>query len=147
MNANTRASRGARRLLVVDDDEAIQKLITIVFLRHGMVVDSARDGEAALELLARREYDAIVLDLMMPRKNGFEVIDVIRRERPDLLRRTIVLTAASNRTLQDVNVERLVRRLIRKPFDLSELVDAVLACRRPSTRRSTRASVEIEDAP
>jgi CheY-like chemotaxis protein len=114
-------------LLLIDDDEAIRTLIHAIFRRNDVVVDSAADGAAALERLRRREYDAILLDLMLPGVNGFEVIRDLKSRNPKLLDRTIVLTAASDRTLRDFTDGRLVRRVMRKPFDVGDLMREVLA--------------------
>ena len=116
------------RVLIIEDDEAIQTLMDAVFRDHPVVVDHAYDGETALNLLRRSCYDVIVLDLMLPGRNGFEVIREIRVTRPEILSRTIVLTAASDSTLRDFAEASSVRRLIRKPFDLIDFVQEVLSC-------------------
>jgi CheY-like chemotaxis protein len=79
-------------------------------------------------MIASREFDAIVLDLMMPKVDGFEVIERLERTVPDRLRRNvIVLTAVANKELRKLD-EKRVFRIIRKPFDLDELVVAVTEC-------------------
>jgi len=117
------------RLLVVDDDEAIQRLMGAIFARREVTVETAGDGAAALDLLRHEQYDAIVLDLMLPGTNGFDVIREVKATEPELLDRIIVLTAASNHTLRDFDDGRLVRRLMRKPFDIDDFVGEVLACK------------------
>jgi CheY-like chemotaxis protein len=116
------------RLLVVDDDAAIQTMMTAVFRRKDVTVEFASDGHAALDRLRRADYDAVVLDLMLPGTNGFEVLREVKHRRPELLGRTIVLTAASDLTLRDFTDGQLVRRVMRKPFDLHEFIEEVLAC-------------------
>ena len=116
------------RLLVVDDDVAIQTMMAAVFRREDVAIEFAGDGQTALERLRRAEYDAVVLDLMLPGTNGFEVLREVKHRSPRLLDRTIVLTAASDLTLRDFADGKLVRRLMRKPFDLGEFVGEVLAC-------------------
>ena len=125
---DTIPSPSAIRLLVVDDDEAIRNLMNAIFRRHDVVVDFAVDGASALSHLRRAHYDALVLDLMLPGANGFEVIRELKSREPRLLARTVVLTAASDHTLRDFTDGGLVRRVMRKPFDLSEFVDEILAC-------------------
>jgi CheY-like chemotaxis protein len=127
------------RLLVVDDDEAIQILMKAVFYRCGIDVDLAADGEAALAKMRRVKYDAIVLDLMLPVTNGFEVIRALKATAPDILDRTIVLTAAADRTLQHFSDAKAVRRVMRKPFDLDDFVDEVLSCFSPSSDAAHRS--------
>jgi CheY-like chemotaxis protein len=116
------------RLLVVDDDESIQALMLAIFRRLDVIIDSALDGGSALDLLGRHHYDVIVLDLMLPRKNGFEVIRELKADHAELLDRTIVLTAASNQMLRQLTDVSLVHRVIRKPFDLEEFVEEVFSC-------------------
>lgn len=118
----------APRVLIVDDDDGIRTLMKAILLRQHADVDCVADGEAALSTLRLKEYDAIVLDLMLPKTNGFEVLRYLKNLTPELLPRTIVVTAASNMTLRDFDDGRLVRRVLRKPFDIDDFVQEVLAC-------------------
>ena len=68
----------ARRVLVVDDEKLIVKGIRFGLEQDGMVVDAAYDGEEALEMVKAGNYDIILLDLMLPKMNGFEVCQQIR---------------------------------------------------------------------
>jgi CheY-like chemotaxis protein len=117
------------RVLVVDDDASIRRLVTTVLIRVGYRVETARNGEEAIETIVGSEFEAIILDLMMPKVDGFEVIERLERmggsER--LKRCVIVLTAVSEKDLRKLDGSR-VFRVIRKPFDLAELVAAVSEC-------------------
>src|SRR5258706_16031943 len=116
------------RVLVVDDDKAIRTLLATVLTRNGYSVESAHNGEEAIETIASNEFDAIVLDLMMPKVDGFEVIEHLERMDSERLKRcVIVLTAVSEKDLRKLDGSR-VFRVIRKPFDLAELVGAVSEC-------------------
>ena len=102
------------RLLVVDDDRAIRKLLERIARRAGFEVDGAKDGLEALEMLDRAEYDIALIDLMMPRLSGYELVQLIgTRERRPVL---IVATALTNGDCASVD-DTLVREVIRKPFD------------------------------
>jgi CheY-like chemotaxis protein len=116
------------RVLIVDDDAAIQTLMQTLLRRRELVVESAGDGETALRLLRRQAYDTVVLDLMLPKVNGFEVIRDLKANAPKVLDRTIVVTAASDMTLRDFEDGKRVRRVLRKPFDVDEFVNEVLSC-------------------
>ncbi len=118
----------APRVLIVDDDDGIQTLMKALLRRREVIVDSASDGDAALRKMREQSYDSIVLDLMLPKLNGFEVVRELKTNAPDLLKRTIVVTAVSNHALRDFEDSELVRRVMRKPFDINEFVDEVLAC-------------------
>lgn len=119
-------------VLVVDDDDATRALLSVVFgRRKDIVVECVSDGDAALAQIRRKAYDVLVLDLMLPGANGFDVIRELKSRAPVLLSRTIVLTAMAESTLRDFDDARFLRRLMRKPFDLDDLVGEVLACALP----------------
>src|SRR5437764_6201291 len=99
------------RLLVVDDDHAIRKLLERIARRAGFEVDVAKDGVEALEMLDRADYDVALIDLMMPRLSGYELVQQIgtREKRPVV----IVATALSSSDVATVD-DSLVRHVIRK---------------------------------
>lgn len=134
----------AVRLLVVDDDEGIARLLSIIFTRANIVVDIARDGQAGLDRLNHESYDVVLLDLMLPGTNGFDVIRTLKATRSEVLARTIVLTAASDRMLRDFDDARLVRRVIRKPFDIDDLVAAVRSCSGEGVRHGVCAESQVQ---
>jgi len=67
------------RVLVVDDEPALRESLRRGLVAGGWAVDTAGDGEAGLEMAAGEEYDVVVLDIMMPRRNGYEVVREMRR--------------------------------------------------------------------
>ena len=110
------------RLLVVDDDRAIRKLLERIARRAGFEVDGAKDGIDALEMLDRADYDIALIDLMMPRLSGYELVQRIgTRERRPVV---IVATALTNGDVATVD-DTLVRQVIRKPFDVHAVVAAL----------------------
>ncbi len=113
--------------LIVDDDLPLQQMVGVLLHHHGFEVDLVDDGENALKRIHDRDYDVILLDLMLPRMNGFEVVRHLKAAAPDVLARVIVVTAASERTLESFQQDQ-VRKLMRKPFDIHELVGEALAC-------------------
>jgi two-component system response regulator MprA len=117
----------ARRVLVIDDDQALRTLFIAMLGRKGFAVDVAGDGRVAFDQISRNTYDAIVLDLMMPDVNGFELLERLTRESPMLLPRIIVMTGASRRAIESLDRSK-IWGLIRKPFDIDELVSSVVAC-------------------
>jgi CheY-like chemotaxis protein len=114
------------RVLVVDDEESIRILIQRLLSKHGFMVETASDGGVALDKLAQEKYDALVLDLMMPRVDGFTVLRQLIATNPDIVAKTVVATAYP----KDVTRRQLdeVCRVIIKPFDTLQLVDAVREC-------------------
>lgn len=113
-----------KRVLVVDDDDAIRALLCTILRRRGMHVDNARNGAEALAKCERCRYAVILLDLMMPQLNGYEVLNVFanrrREERPLIL----VLTAGAEP--RDLSAD-LVAGTIRKPFDVDMIADTIAA--------------------
>ena len=115
-------------VLIVDDDSHIRDLCRDILVHSDLRVDLAANGAEALEKIRHRRYGAIILDLMMPVVNGFEVLQEMRALYPSLLRRTIVATAASDATLKHFSDQMRIAALVRKPFDIGELRSAVLQC-------------------
>jgi len=110
-------------LLVVDDDPAIRRLLQRIAQRAGFEVDAAKDGIEALEMMQRKQYDIGIIDLMMPRLSGYELVQRISEmnARPCL----IVASAATNGTLKSLD-DTLVRRVIKKPFDIEAVAKALV---------------------
>ena len=117
-----------KEILVVDDDAAVRTLLIALLERFGFTVEVAENGSVAVDKMRRKSHAAILLDLMLPSMNGFEIIRLLKSDRPHLLKRVIVLTAAANRTLEHFEDERDVFSLVRKPFDIADLIEQVRAC-------------------
>jgi CheY-like chemotaxis protein len=114
-------------VLVVDDDQSLRGLFTTLLGKNGFAVDTASDGRAAFDQIHRHNYSVILLDLMMPDVNGFELLDRLERDSPALMEKVIVMTGASQRAIQNLDTSR-VWGLIRKPFDIDNLVSSTVAC-------------------
>lgn len=112
---------------MIDDDPGLQGLFLTLLERDGFTVDCAPNGRMAFEYLKRGSYSVILLDLMMPDVNGFELLQRLERESPALLRRVIVMTGAAQRIVESVDTTR-IWGLIRKPFDIDDLVGAARHC-------------------
>jgi CheY-like chemotaxis protein len=116
-----------REVLIVEDDPAIRRLVMMVLRREGYVIDTAVDGLEAVLKLGVREYDVIVLDLMMPNLDGFTFLETMAENQPERLRKIIVASAASPAVIKE-RMKKEPFRLLPKPFNLEELLDAVQAC-------------------
>lgn len=114
-----------KRILIVDDDDPIRALVMTVLRRRGFHADCARNGVEALELLASCRYSLVVLDLMMPRMNGYEVLDHIGMMPAATRPFVLVLTAGLGMRSFDSS---FVVGTIQKPFDIELLVDTVAGC-------------------
>ena len=118
--------RRAFRALVVEDDGAILRLVKTVLEREKFIVEGVRDGAAAVELLSTVAYDLLIVDLILPRMTGDQVLGYIEMAQPRTLRRVIV-TTASPRQLSCEFLEKICR-VLSKPFDVHELVLHARAC-------------------
>jgi CheY-like chemotaxis protein len=115
-------------VLVVDDDAAIRRLLSTLLVRANAEVETVDDGHDALARLESRPYSVIILDLMMPTTDGFEVLERVSESMPELLKHIIVLSAASPKTLTKLHADMHVWRVIRKPFDINDLLSCVADC-------------------
>ena len=117
----------AKRALVVDDDDPIRSMLAKVVERQSFAVDTARDGEEAIERLDQDGYNLILLDLMMPRVDGFGVLEHLKETNPAKLNCTIVASA-----LPESEVKRRfpqpVYKIHTKPFDMQRLLADIREC-------------------
>ena len=123
------------KLLLVEDSAQLNKALSTILKRNSFVVDSAFDGEEALLFIKQYQYDVIVLDVMMPKLNGFEVLKVIRDKGIDTP--VIMLTAKS--TVEDkINgLDLGADDYLAKPFDTEELLARIRALlrRKPTFKK------------
>jgi CheY-like chemotaxis protein len=115
------------RALIVDDDEPIRVMLSTIIGQNGFSVDTARDGAEAIEKLKNGGYNVVLLDLMMPHVNGYDVLRHLRQTNPDLLKRTIVATAVPERELQ-TKLTDPVYKVHSKPFELPQLLADIRVC-------------------
>jgi two-component system, OmpR family, response regulator ResD len=111
-------------ILIVDDEPTIVEVVQLYLQREGFAVAIATDGQAALESVARRRPDLIVLDLMLPQVDGLEII---RRVRSSGTLPIIMLTARGEETDRVVGLELGADDYVTKPFSPRELVARVKA--------------------
>ena len=117
------------RVLVVDDEKLIVKGIRFSLEQDGMEVDCAYDGEEAIELAKKTEYDIVLLDVMLPKLDGFTVLRRLRAEGSTTP--VLMLTARSELTDRVNGLDSGADYYLTKPFEPKEL----LACIRALTRR------------
>ncbi|HEX3109380.1 MAG TPA: response regulator [Thermoanaerobaculia bacterium] len=121
-------------VLVVDDDSAITRLCTLVLERAGFSVETASDGRDALDRIEANRYGAILLDLQMPFMHGATLLAILGRDKPELLKRVVVMTALPDAALTDVRGG--VASVLRKPMTDGDVVHAVRCCIDPTARTS-----------
>lgn len=117
------------RILLVDDEQSVQELLSYPLRKDGYEVVQARDGKEALELFGESEFDLVVLDVMMPRMDGLECCRRLRASSPVPI---IMLTAKSEEVDKIVGLELGADDYITKPFSVRELRSRVKALLRRS---------------
>lgn len=113
-----------KRILVVDDEANVVRSLSFVLTKNGYEVSSARDGEEALRKVREFRPQLIFLDIMMPRKNGFEVCQEIKKM-PDTRDIPIVMLSAKGVADQDPVLNCGAYAYISKPFSPQEIVTRV----------------------
>jgi CheY-like chemotaxis protein len=112
-------------LLVVENDSGTRRLLEIFLRRESFEADAVATGNDALLLLDRVDYSVVVLDLMIPGRTGRDVLADVAARRPALLERIVVISSATEAHLRDVRGRYPAVAVLRKPFDLAELLAAV----------------------
>jgi CheY-like chemotaxis protein len=116
-----------QRVLVADDDASVRQLLCTIVQRAGLRADCVADGVEAIEHLERAEYSVILLDLMMPRLDGFGVIEYLKTHPPQYKPVVLVITAYADQKFKDVDPD-IVAGVLRKPFEVSEVGSLVSYC-------------------
>lgn len=114
-----------QRILVVDDDEHIRKSLAQYLEMEEFDVDVASSGIEALDQAGRHSPDLVLLDIMMPGMDGFEVVEKLRRETATSTVPIILLTARGQDTDVIKGYQLGVSSYLTKPFNLDELVDTI----------------------
>lgn len=123
-----------KRILVVDDEKLIVKGIRFSLEQEGMEVDCAYDGEEALEYAKNNEYDLILLDVMLPKHDGFEVCQTIRDVSDVPI---IMLTAKGDDMDKILGLEYGADDYITKPFNILEVKARMKAIMRRTGKKET----------
>jgi len=114
-------------VLVVEDDPAIRRLVSMVLEREGYVVQRASDGVEAVRKLGVIDYDVIILDLMMPNLDGFAFMETLSDRDPARLKKIIVTSAASPAVIRS-RMKGEPFDVLPKPFDIKQLARRVKDC-------------------
>ncbi|MBN1367253.1 MAG: response regulator transcription factor [Dehalococcoidales bacterium] len=117
------------KVLIVEDDANLLETLKYNLRKEGYDVSTAADGEQALEVARREKPDLIVLDIMLPKLNGFEVCRILRREMTIPI---IMLTAKADETDKIVGLEIGADDYMTKPFSIRELLARIRAMLRRS---------------
>jgi CheY-like chemotaxis protein len=116
---------GKTRVLLVEDEPVITSRIESM-LAPTCSVTTVEDGDVAIEQVLTKDFDCILLDLMLPHLSGFDVLRNLILRKPELLKATVIMTAATDESLQFID-RNAVAGVLRKPFEVAALPDLVAA--------------------
>ena len=123
-DASATPAKAGKRILLVDDDAEIVESMRTVLESRGYEILVARDGNQGLVLAEGEEPDLVVLDMMMPKRSGFLVLEKLRRSRPNPMR--VIMITANEGSRHKAYAEMLgVDDYIRKPFAMDRLLESV----------------------
>lgn len=118
------ATNSGKRILLVDDDAEIVDAMEYALSAKGYEISIARDGNQGLALAERDDPDLIILDMMMPKRSGFLVLEKLRRTREDPLK--VIMITANEGSRHKAYAEMLgVDDYLRKPFAMDRLLEIV----------------------
>jgi DNA-binding response OmpR family regulator len=128
--AEQAASGGRTRVLLVEDEPVITSRIEGV-LASSCSVTTVTDGDLAIEQVLTSTFDCILLDLMLPHLSGFDVLRNLILRKPELLKATVIMTAATDESLQFID-QNAVAGVLRKPFEVASLAGVVNSVAHPA---------------
>ncbi|EAQ77957.1 MULTISPECIES: response regulator transcription factor [Blastopirellula] len=124
MSEDTTKETNRKRILLVDDDNEIVETLRYALESRGYEIMIARDGNQGLALVEREDPDLVILDMMMPKRSGFLVLEKLRQTRPVPIR--VIMVTANEGSRHKAYAEMLgVDDYIRKPFPMDRLLDSV----------------------
>jgi DNA-binding response OmpR family regulator len=122
--AKDTGQKTGKRILLVDDDAEIVESLRLALEANGYTVLVARDGNQGLALSERENPDLVILDMMMPKRSGFLVLEKMRRTRETAMR--VIMITANEGSRHKAYAEMLgVDDYIRKPFPMDRLIESV----------------------
>ncbi len=133
-NLDPTHSLEGKRILLVDDSRQITALLTEVFAACGAEPLAVNEGTEALERLGSERFDLVVLDLVMPRPNGHDIIAELRHTQSDLLERMILLTGDRYTSETVEYLRESGMPVVFKPFHLDALRQAACDVLDPASR-------------
>lgn len=123
------------KLLLAEDQPQLAKPVSVMLEKSGFEVEVANDGEQTLEMLRNGEYDGVLLDIMMPKVNGWEILSIIRSEGNQVP--VMLLTARDSLDDKVRGLEGGADDYLTKPFEMRELVARVRALTRTRTTETS----------
>lgn len=110
-------------ILYVDDEETLRQLVQDQLSLEGFVVETADDGDTAVAMLTKKEYEVVLLDVRMPRMSGIEVLKYMKKKK--IYSRIIMLTGVDDLTVAMESVKNGANDYLTKPYELASLVKCI----------------------
>ena len=117
----------SKRIFVVDDDREIREIVTFVLNRHGFEVVVACNGQQLQDLLIQQKPDLIILDVMMPGEDGYQIFSSLRSDPKTRYVPVVIMTAHAEDIYERISVDLGAAEHMTKPFHPLELVERVKA--------------------
>lgn len=130
------------RILIIDDDEELCELVSEYLAGEGFQTEAVHDGESGLQQALSNEYDLVTLDVMLPKKNGFDVLRELRRTSKVPV---LMLTARGEDTERIVGLETGADDYLAKPFNPRELVARLRAILRRIETPLEEDKLKVDD--
>jgi len=111
------------RILVCDDEEALRTILSTELAGAGYEVASAADGEEGITQVTNQKFDLVLLDIKMPKKDGFEVLKFIKKDHPDV--KVIMLTGFADLKNAIESKKYGAEDFVSKPYDLVDLLTTI----------------------
>ena len=118
------------KILIVDDDKDFVRIVSQELTPLGVEIYSAFDGEQATEVIKKQNFQIVILDLMLPKKSGFEILDCLKgsEEKKGKVPFVIITTAIGGRRSQMYAVKYGADKYFEKPFPIIKLIKSVKEC-------------------
>ncbi len=131
------------KILLVEDSQQLNKALATVLKRSNYIVDSVYDGEEAVDYLKEYKYDCVILDIMLPKKNGLEVLKWARESK---IETPIILLTAKSTTIDKINgLDLGADDYLAKPFVVEELLARIRALMRRKPSYTEESNLKFGD--
>ena len=125
MGSDAKLAENGKKILIVDDEPHVIKSLTFVLTREGYDVSSAENGEDAMTKIRQSKPSLVFLDVMMPKKNGYEVCREVKKDSGLRDIRVIMLTAKGQETDREKGLDVGADEFMTKPFSPMRILDKV----------------------
>lgn len=124
------------RVLIVEDEPNIVEAVRFILSRDGWAVDTHADGASALDAVARRRPDLIILDVMLPNRSGYDILVDLRADAATKDIPVLMLTARGQTKDRDLALRIGANQFMTKPFSNAELLEAVRTLTAPAGKEA-----------